>query len=103
MALCPPESLLSSRLEVNEFAVNENFRDYLLGEGLISFRDYFSRVGEKAMREVPGRLTVSVSCAEQKVYLKRHWQKGVGSKKRGPHYEAMSEWESTNALQTRGF
>ena len=102
MALRPPEKLLTNRLDVSEFVVNENFREDLLGEGFVSFKDFFTKKGIEAMREVPGRLTVSVVCADKKFFLKRHWQKGSDSKKRGPHYEAISEWESTRELQKAG-
>lgn len=98
MALAPPDAYRRGKLEIMEFEVNKAYRDQLIGAGLLSFKDFFFCKGLQAMREVSGRLTVSVKYEKELIYLKRHWKKASMSRKSGPHYEAITEWVNTKAL-----
>ncbi|MDD7983423.1 lipopolysaccharide kinase InaA family protein [Lentisphaera marina] len=98
MALAPPDAFQRGVLEIEKFEVNRDYREKLIGVGLLSFKDFFFCKGLTAMREVPGRLTVSVQFEDEMIYLKRHWKKSSPTRKSGPHFEAITEWDNTQAL-----
>jgi heptose I phosphotransferase len=102
MALVPPDAFQRGTLEIEKFEVDQDYREKLIGVGLLSFKDFFFCKGIAAMREVPGRLTVSVKFEDQLVYLKRHWKKSSPTRKSGPHHEAITEWDNTRALHHDG-
>ena len=103
MSVAVPAALKIKPLEVIEFTIHPDYKQRLVAIGLEKFEDFLYLEGIEAMRDVPGRLTVSLDFGESKAYLKRHWGHKAGlMKKSGPHFEAQTEWDNTRLLESRG-
>ena len=103
MSVAVPAALKVKPLEVIEFTIHPDYKQDLAMIGLEKFEDFLYLEGIEAMRDVPGRLTVSLDFGDSKAYLKRHWGHEAGLlKKSGPHFEAQTEWANTRLLESRG-
>lgn len=103
MSVAVPKALTLQPLEVSKFTVHPDYLKSLELIGLKEFRDFLCLEGLEAMRDVPGRLTVSLDFNDSKAYLKRHWGSKPGIlKKSGPHFEAQTEWDNTRLLESKG-
>ena len=102
MAVDAPEVFVKAKIAIKTLEVHPQYRDDLIENGLLSFKDFATCKGLEKMRDVPGRLTVSVKMGEQFIYLKRHWKKGGDSMKSGPFFEAKTEWDNTRMLERLG-